>query len=115
MLCILVLVEGGELDEGAVRCDVRPLVEADDKAVDGKEKVVIRLLESLGDGVKLAFVRAGVVGLCLAGDRADEVRVDAHGEAHHVDRLDDVRSPVAALLVSLDLVDDNVVLLLAVR
>ena len=115
MLCILVLVEGGELDEGAVRCDVRPLVEADDETVDVEEEVVVWLLESLGDGVKLAFVRAGVVGLCLAGDRADEVRVDAHGEAHHVDRLDDVRSPVAALLVSLDLVDDNVVLLLAVR
>ena len=51
LLCVLVLVEGGELDEGAVRCNVRPLVEADDKAVDVEEEVVVRLLESLGDGV----------------------------------------------------------------
>ena len=41
--------------------------------------------------------------------------MDAHGEAHHVYRLDDVRAPVAALLVSLNLVDDDIVLLLAVR
>ncbi len=43
-----------------------PAVEADNDAVDGEKKVVIRLLESLGDGVKLALVRAAVVRLRLA-------------------------------------------------
>ena len=83
--------------------------------MNAKEEVVVRLLKSLCDGVKLAFVGAAVVGLRLAGDRADEVGMDAHGEAHHVDRLDDVRGPVASLLVRLDFVDDHIVLLLAVR
>ena len=43
-----------------------PIVEAYDDAVDGKEQVVIRLLEGLGYGVKLALVRAAVVRLRLA-------------------------------------------------
>ena len=41
--------------------------------------------------------------------------MNAHGKAHHIYRLDDIGRPVATLLVRLDLVDDNVVLLLAVR
>ena len=45
---------------------------------------------------------------------AYEVRVDTHGEAHHVHGFDDVRSPVAALLVRLDFVDNHVMLLLSV-
>ena len=82
--------------------------------MNGKEKVVVRLLQSMGDGVKLALVAAGVVGLRLAWHRADEVGVDTHGKAHHVDGFDNVRSPVATLLIRLDLVDDHIMLLLAV-
>lgn len=37
-----------------------------------------------------------------------------HGEAHHVDGFDDVRSSVATLLVRLDLVNDHIMLLLTV-
>ena len=40
--------------------------------------------------------------------------MNTHGEAHHVHRLDDVRSPVATLLVRLDFVDHHVMLLLSV-
>ncbi len=83
--------------------------------MDVEEKVVIRLLESLGDGVKLALVRTRIICLCLAGDRADEVGMDAHCETHHVYGFDDVRRPVAALFVCFNLVDDHIVLLLAVR
>lgn len=82
--------------------------------MNGKEKVVVRLLQSLGYGVKFALVAAGVVSLRLAWHRAYEVGVYSHGEAHHVDGFDNVRSPIATLLVRLDLVDDNVVLLLTV-
>ena len=56
MLCVLIFIERGELDEWAVRLDRCPLVETDDQSVNGKKKVVVRLLQSLGDGVKLAFV-----------------------------------------------------------
>ena len=37
-----------------------------------------------------------------------------HGKAHHVDGFDNVRCPVATLLIRLDFVDDHVVLLLTV-
>ena len=114
MLCVLVLVEGGELDEWAVRLDRCPFVEADDQSVNGKKEVVVRLLQSLGDGVKLALVAAGVVGLRLARHRAYEVGVYTHGKAHHVNGFDNVRRPVATFFVRLDLVDDHVMLLLAV-
>ena len=114
-LCVLILIERGELDEWAVRLDRCPFVEVDDQAMDVKEEVVVRLLQSLGDGVKLALVAAGVIGLRLARRRADEVRMYSHGEAHHVDGFDNVRSPVATFLVRLDLVDDNVMLLFSVR
>ena len=40
--------------------------------------------------------------------------MDSHREAHHIYRLDDVCRPVASLLVRLDLVDDHIMLLLAV-
>ena len=38
----------------------------------------------------------------------------SHGKAHHVDGFDNVRSPVATLLVRLDFVNDHVMLLLTV-
>ena len=82
--------------------------------MDVEEKVVVRLLECLSDGVKLAFVAAGVIGLRLARHRTYEVGVDSHREAHHIYRLDDVCRPVASLLIRLDFVDDHVVLLFAV-
>ena len=115
MLCVLIFIERGELDEWAVGLDRCPLVETDDESVNGKEKVVVQLLQSLCDGVKLALVAAGVVGLRLSWHLADKIRVYSHGEAHHVDGFDNVRRPVATLLVRLDLIDDHVVLLLAIR
>lgn len=114
MLCVLILIERGELDEWAVRLDRCPLVKADNQSVNGKEKVVVRLLQSLGDGVKLSLVAAGVIGLRLARHRAYDVRMDTHGEAHHVDGFDNVRSPVATLLIRLNLVDYHVMLLLTI-
>ena len=101
MLRVLILIERGELDEWAVRLDRCPLVETDDQSVNGKEKVVVRLLQSLCDGVKLSLVAAKVIGLRLAWNRAYEVGVNAHGKAHHVDGFDNVRRPVATLLVRL--------------
>ncbi len=82
--------------------------------MDGKKEVVIRFLQSLGDGVKLALVGAGIVGLRLAGHGAYEVGVDAQGEAYHIDGLLYVALPVAALLVGIYLVDYDVVLHVAV-
>ena len=103
-----------ELDEGDIDFAAAPLVEADDHLVDGEQKVVIRLLQGLGDRVKLTFVRAAVVGLRLAGHRPDKVAVHAHSEAEHVHRLLYVGGPVAALLVvGVNLVDDDLVLNLA--
>lgn len=114
MLCVLILIERGELDEWAVRLDCCPLVKADNQSVNGKEKVVVRLLQSLGDGVKLSLVAAGVIGLRLAWHRAYEVGVDAHGKAHHIYGFYNVRSPVATLLIRLDFVNDHVVLLFTI-
>ena len=114
MLCVLILIERGELDEWAVRLDRSPLVETDDQTVNGKEEVVVRLLQSLGDGVKLSLVATRVIGLRLAWHRADEVGMDSHGEAHHIDGFDNVRSPVATFFVRLNLVDDHIMLLLTI-
>jgi len=80
LLRVLILIERGELDEWAVRLDRCPFVKTDDQSVNGEEKVVVRLLQSLGDGVKLSLVAAGVVGLRLAWHRAYEVGVYTHGE-----------------------------------
>lgn len=66
-------VEGSKLDKGHIDGHALPGVEFDDDAVDGKEQVVIWLLEGLGYGVQLALVGAGVVGLRLSGHGADEV------------------------------------------
>ena len=63
---VLVLIKCGELDEWHVYDAAGPAVEADDHPVDGEQKVVIRLLQGLGDRVELTFVRARVVGLRLA-------------------------------------------------
>lgn len=82
--------------------------------MDGEKEVVIWLLQGLGDGVKLALVAAGVVGLRLAGHGAYEVGVDAQGEAYHIDGLRYVALPVAALLVGIYLIDYDVVLHVAV-
>ena len=38
----------------------------------------------------------------------------SHGKAHHVDGFDNVRRPIATLLVRLDFVDDHIVLLLTI-
>ena len=59
--------------------------------MDVEEQVVVRFLQCLGDGVEFALVRARVVRLRLPRHRANEVGVNAHGEAEHVHRLDDVR------------------------
>ncbi len=61
------------MDKGHIDGDALPGVEFDNDAVDGKEQVVVWLLESLGYGVQLALVGAGVVGLRLSGHGADEV------------------------------------------
>lgn len=82
--------------------------------MNGEKQVVIRLLESLCDGVKLALVRAGVVGLSLAGDGADKITMHTHSKAYHIDCFLNVGLPVAALLGVVNLVDDDIVLLLAV-
>ena len=75
---------------------------------------MVRFLKGLGDGVKLPLVGAGVVCLRLAGHGAYKVGVNAQGEAYHIDGLLYVALPVAALLVGIDLVDYDVVLLVAV-
>ena len=99
LLRVAMLVQGGELDERDIDFAAAPLVEADDHLVDGEQKVVIRLLQGVGDRVQLTFVRAAVVGLRLARHRHDKVAMHAHSEAEHVHRLLYVGGPVAALLV----------------
>lgn len=58
---------------------------SDNDTMHGKEQVVIRLLEGLGYGVKLAFVRAAVVGLRFARYGTDKIAMHPHGKANHVD------------------------------
>ena len=82
--------------------------------MNGKEQVVIRLLEGLGNGVKLALVRAAVVRLRLARHGADKITMHTHSKAYHVDCFLNVGLPVAALLGVVNLVDYDVVLFLAV-
>lgn len=82
--------------------------------MNGKEQVVIRFLQGLGYGVKLALVRARVVRLGFARHRADKVTMHTHSEANHIDCFLNVGFPVAALLAVINLVDYNVVLFLAV-
>ena len=60
------LVERGKLDKRNFGVYAMPAVESDNDAMHGKEQVVIRFLEGLGYGVKLALVRAAVVRLRLA-------------------------------------------------
>ena len=107
-------VKGGELDKGNFGVNALPAVKSDYDTMNGKEQVVIRLLEGLGDGVKLAFVRAAVVRLRLARHGADKVTMHPHSKAYHVDSFLYVGFPVAALLRVINLVDYNVVLLLTV-
>ena len=92
-------VKSGELDKGAFGVSSLPLIEFHDNPMHGKKQIVIWLLQSLGNRIKLSLVTTAVVRLCLARDRADEVAVHSHGEAEHIDRLLDVGSPVAALLI----------------
>ena len=108
------LVKRGELDKRNFGVYALPTVKADDNPMDGKEQVVIRLLQGLGDGVKLALVGAGVVGLGFARHRTDKITMHPHSKAYHVDSLLYVGLPVAALFRVVNLVDYDVVLLLAV-
>ena len=114
LFCIPVLVQGSQLNEWAFRVSILPLIEFHDDAMHGKEQIVIWLLKRLSNGIKFTLVRTAVVSLRFARHRADEVRVYAHGEADHVDSLLDVGSPIAALLVFVNAVDDHIMLFLAV-
>ena len=80
----------------------------------GEKQVVIRLLQCLCDCVKLPFVTTRIVGLCLTRHRANEIRVHTQSEANHVDCFLNVGGIVAALFCVVNLVDDTLVLLLAV-
>ena len=82
--------------------------------MNGKEQVVIRFLQGLGYGVKLALVRAAVVRLRLARHGADKITMHSHSKANHIDCFLNVGLPVAALLGVVYLVDYHVVLLLSV-
>lgn len=108
------LVKRGKLDKWDFRVYALPCVEADNNAMHGKEQVVIRLLQGLGYGVKLALVRAGVVALSFARHGTDKVAMHPHSKAYHIDCFLNVGFPVAALLAIVNLVDYNVVLFLAV-
>lgn len=82
--------------------------------MNGKEQVVIRFLQGLGYGVKLALVRARVVRLGFARHTSDKITMHTHSKAEHIHGLLNVGAPVATLLAVINLVDYNVVLLLAV-
>ena len=107
-------VQSCQLDKRHVNRDVIPLVKADDDAMDGKEQVVIRFLKGLGDSVKLALVRAGVVALCLSRHRAYKIGVNAHCKAYHIDCFLNVGLPISALLAVVNLVDYDIMLLFAI-
>lgn len=113
-LCIRVFIECRKLDERHIDFDTIPFVEAAYDAVHGEKEVVVRFLKGLGYGVQLSLVRAGVVGLRLAGYSPDKIRVDAEREVYHVDRLLNVALPVAALLSVVNPVDYDIVHLIAV-
>ena len=104
------LAEQGELHKRAVRICSLPSVKADYHTMHGEQQVMIRLLQRVGDGVKLALVRTAVVGLRLAWHRTHKVRVHTHSEAEHVHRLLNVGGPVATFLVVVNLVDHHLVL-----
>ena len=108
------LVKCCELDKWDFGMNALPTVESDNDAMHGKEQVVIRLLEGLGDCVKLALVRAAVVRLRLARHGTDKVTMHTHSKTYHIDSLLYVGFPVAALLAIVNLVDYHVVLFLAV-
>ena len=79
-----------------------------------EKQVVIRLLQSLCDCVEFALVRTAVVGLSLTGHRANQVTMHTQSKANHIDCFLNVGGIVAALFCVVNLVDDNIVLLLAV-
>ena len=109
------LIKCGELNKGAFRVYTRPLVKADNKAVYTEQYVAVRLLKCLSYGEQLSLVRAGVVTLCLARHRADEITVHSHGEAYHIYCLLNVGLPVASLLGRVNLGDVDIMLLTPVR
>ena len=82
--------------------------------MDGEKQVVIRLLECLCYCIEFSFVGAGIVGLRLAGHTADKITMHSHSKAEHIHGLLNVGAPVATLLAVINLVDDNIVLFLAV-
>ena len=89
-------------------------IKANDNSMDGEKQVVIRLLECLCYSVEFSFVGAGIVGLRLAGHTSDKITMHAHSKAEHIYGLLNVGAPVATLLAVVNLVDDHIVLLLAV-
>ena len=82
--------------------------------MDGEKQVVIRLLECLCYCVKFSFVGAGIVRLRLARHTADKITMHTHSEAEHIHGLLNVGAPVATLFGVINLVDDHIVLFLAV-
>ena len=80
----------------------------------GEKQVVIRLLECLCDSIKFSFVGAGIVTLRLAGHTAHKITMHAHSKAEHIYGLLNVGAPVSALFGVINLVDDHIVLFLAV-
>ena len=65
---ILVFIQGSELDEGARRKCLIPVVEADEELMRIEKQIMVGLLQGLRNGVQFALIRAGVVRLALAGN-----------------------------------------------
>ena len=112
---IPMLIQRRKLDERTINLHSLPSIKADDDAVRLEKDVMIRLLESLRNGVQLPFVRTGVVRLRFSRNGAHEVSVYTEREADDLDRFLNVRFPVASLFAGINGRDTNLFLLLAVR
>ena len=64
-LCVTIFIQCCELDEWTVGMYSRPFVVLNYNIMYVEKKVVVWLLQGLGDGVKLALVAARIVSLCL--------------------------------------------------
>ena len=62
------LIQCGQLDEGARRKCLIPVVEADEELMRIEKQIMVGLLQGLRDGIKFPLIRAGVVRLALAGN-----------------------------------------------